>query len=88
MTGTLSPWHILVVAAVFLLFFGAKRMPDAARGLGSSMRIFKAEINQMDANRPEEDATVARTPHPPGTSPLAQTHPADEASTHGHDSPR
>ena len=33
-----SSWSLLVV-----VLFGAKRLPDAARGLGRSLRIFKAE---------------------------------------------
>jgi sec-independent protein translocase protein TatA len=42
MTGALSPTHWLVILVVVLLLFGAKRMPDAARGIGRSLRIFKA----------------------------------------------
>ena len=37
-------WEIIIILAVILLLFGAKRLPDAARGLGRSMRIFKSEI--------------------------------------------
>ncbi|MFE3280870.1 twin-arginine translocase TatA/TatE family subunit [Nocardia sp. NPDC059239] len=40
MTGTLSPWHALVVVMIFLLLFGSKHMPAAARSLDTSMRIF------------------------------------------------
>ncbi|HVQ88103.1 MAG TPA: Sec-independent protein translocase subunit TatA, partial [Actinomycetes bacterium] len=40
----LKPIEIVIILAVILLFFGAKRMPDAARGLGRSLRIFKSEI--------------------------------------------
>jgi len=29
--GELSPWHLLILAAVFVLLFGAKKLPDAAR---------------------------------------------------------
>ena len=35
--------ELLIIGAIILLLFGAKRLPDAARGLGRSMRIFKAE---------------------------------------------
>ncbi|MFF2396093.1 Sec-independent protein translocase subunit TatA [Nocardia sp. NPDC058114] len=47
--GQFSVWHWLIVAAVFVLFFGAKRMPDAARGLGRSLRIFKSEVSRMQS---------------------------------------
>jgi sec-independent protein translocase protein TatA len=39
----LSPWHVLIVVAVFVLLFGARKLPDAARSLGRSMRILMAE---------------------------------------------
>ena len=43
----LKPWHIFILVAVLVLLFGAKRLPDAARGLGRSMRIFKAETKGL-----------------------------------------
>jgi TatA/E family protein of Tat protein translocase len=39
-------WIGLIILA--FLLFGAKKMPDAARGLGRSLRIFKSEIKAMD----------------------------------------
>lgn len=63
-----SPWHWAVVAIVaFVLFFGWKQLPDMARSLGRSMRVFKTEIKGMgeddkarkDAKDPQDaDATV------------------------------
>ncbi|HUW16864.1 MAG TPA: Sec-independent protein translocase subunit TatA [Actinomycetes bacterium] len=47
-------WEILVILALILLLFGAKRMPDAARGLGRSLRIFKSEIK---ASQEDDEAT-------------------------------
>jgi len=46
-------WEILVILALILLLFGAKRMPDAARGLGRSLRIFKSEVK---ASQEDDDA--------------------------------
>lgn len=40
-------WHILVIVLVFLLLFGAKRLPDLARGVGRSLRIIKAETRSL-----------------------------------------
>jgi sec-independent protein translocase protein TatA len=45
--GGLSVWHWLVIGAVFILLFGAKRLPDAARGVGRSLRILKSEVGAM-----------------------------------------
>lgn len=51
--------EILVLLAVILLLFGAKRLPDAARGLGRSLRILKAETRGMteDASESKQDKT-------------------------------
>jgi sec-independent protein translocase protein TatA len=45
--GALGPWHWVIVAVVVVLLFGSKRLPDAARSLGSSMRIFKSEVREL-----------------------------------------
>jgi sec-independent protein translocase protein TatA len=47
MSGGLRPWHIIVLVVVLIVLFGAKRLPDAARSLGRSMRIFKAETKGL-----------------------------------------
>jgi sec-independent protein translocase protein TatA len=69
--GGLQPWHWLIVIAVFVLLFGAKKLPDAARSLGKSMRIFKSEIKEMQADSKPEDAAhqrdVAGGPAPAAT---------------------
>ncbi|BBX69806.1 Sec-independent protein translocase subunit TatA [Mycolicibacterium psychrotolerans] len=55
--GGLQPWHWIIVIAVFVLLFGAKKLPDAARSLGKSMRIFKSEIKEMQAESKSETPT-------------------------------
>ena len=45
--GALKPWHIIVLVVVLILLFGAKRLPDAARSLGRSLRIIKAETKSL-----------------------------------------
>ena len=52
--GGLQPWHWVIVIAVFVLLFGAKKLPDAARSLGKSMRIFKSEIKEMQSDSKQE----------------------------------
>jgi sec-independent protein translocase protein TatA len=77
--------EIILILIVVLLLFGAKRMPDAARGLGRSLRIFKAETKGMnddakDAAAPAAPAAEippAATDTPPAT-PAPQTAPAPE----------
>jgi sec-independent protein translocase protein TatA len=60
-----QPWHILVLVVVLILLFGAKRLPDAARSLGRSMRILKAETRGL-----AEDDVAAKAEAPSGRQPL------------------
>lgn len=68
--GGLSPWHLLIFLAVVVLLFGAKKLPDAARGLGRSMRIFKSEVKEMqhegkDGEQPQQ-ALPSNAQYPQG----------------------
>jgi sec-independent protein translocase protein TatA len=62
--GALKPWHIAVLVVVLVLLFGAKRLPDAARSLGRSMRILKAETKGLaeDDVNAKAEAQSARQP--------------------------
>lgn len=42
--GDLKPWHIVIVVLVFVVLFGAKRLPDSAKSVAKSLRIFKDEL--------------------------------------------
>jgi sec-independent protein translocase protein TatA len=55
--GEFSPWHWLIVAVVFMVLFGAKKMPDSARALGRSLRIFKSEVSGLGEDAPGQSAT-------------------------------
>jgi sec-independent protein translocase protein TatA len=57
-----SPWKILIVAVVLIVLFGSKKLPDAARSLGRSMRILKAEVQDLHHDEPEPAAAVPATP--------------------------
>ena len=39
--------EIIIIAVLLILILGWKRLPDAARSLGRSMRVFKSEVNEM-----------------------------------------
>lgn len=64
MFSQLRGWEWLIIVALILLLFGAKRLPDAARGLGRSLRIFKAETKGLveDGSTPAADAADAAAP--------------------------
>ena len=66
MLTNMKGWEWLIIVALILLLFGAKRLPDAARGLGRSMRIFKAETKGLAGNDTAATAADAdQTPAPP-----------------------
>ena len=49
--------ELLILVGILVLLFGAKRLPETARGLGRSLRIFKAETQSADAVvEPGQDA--------------------------------
>jgi len=72
--GELSPWHLLILAAVILVLFGAKRLPDSARSLGRAMRIFKAETHGLHDGDKDDDGQAA--PSQPAQSQPAQSQTA------------
>ena len=60
MFNNLKGWEWLIIVALILLLFGAKRLPDAARGLGRSLRIFKAETKGLADDNTASDTTEAK----------------------------
>jgi sec-independent protein translocase protein TatA len=60
MTGWTSPTHIVLLLLIALLLFGAKRLPEIGRSLGSGMREFKDSVTGSPA--PEQlPAPVEKT---------------------------
>ena len=58
--GALSPTHWLIIAGVLLVLFGAKRLPETARGIGRSARILKSEMREVtEPARPETPSIPA-----------------------------
>ena len=62
-TGLESPTHLIIVLVIVLLLFGAKRVPELAKGLGLGLREFKkgaqgegdAELHKASEDRKEHD---------------------------------
>ena len=57
-----EPSHLLLILVVVVVLFGSRRLPDAARGLGRSMRIFKSEVKEM---KHDDDDGAASKPDRP-----------------------
>lgn len=63
--GNLGPTELIIIAVVIILLFGAKKLPDMARSLGRSAKIFKAEtkgLRDQDATDEEKSAPVQQQP--------------------------
>jgi sec-independent protein translocase protein TatA len=82
MFSSLGAPEIIIIAIVIFALFGYKKLPDAARSLGRSMRIIKAETKGMheDDVRAKAEAEYRRSPlegavQQPATEPT----PAPEA---------
>jgi sec-independent protein translocase protein TatA len=55
MWNGLQPWHLIILLVVLIVVFGSRKLPDAARSLGKSMRIFKSEIRELQHEGKSED---------------------------------
>jgi sec-independent protein translocase protein TatA len=58
--GSLGGWEIVIILGVLVLLFGAKKLPDMARSVGQSARVFKGEMKGL-----KEDGKDGSTPAPP-----------------------
>ncbi|MGI9092314.1 MAG: Sec-independent protein translocase subunit TatA [Mycobacteriales bacterium] len=62
--GEFSAWHWIIVAIVVFALFGYKKLPDATRAVGRSLRIFKSEVKGLHDDEPSKPATPVRVPPP------------------------
>jgi len=82
--GSLGPFELVLIFLAILLIFGAKRIPEIARGLGKGIKEFKNEIsrelnvnepaNRMHPNPPQQGQTAPRQSEaPPAAAPHQET---------------
>ena len=85
--GFFGGWEIVLILAVVLILFGAKKLPELAKGLGTGIKEFKKatrEVQDEIANATTEEPpqkrvsppaapTQAQTPPPPQNPPTAQS---------------
>jgi sec-independent protein translocase protein TatA len=83
MLNGLQPWHLIILVLVVVLLFGAKRLPDAARSIGKSMKIFKAETKDLvgDKDKDAEYTEEVETKQlPKAATPVTPVAPATNAT--------
>ncbi len=62
MLGGIGAQEILLILLIIILLFGARKIPEIARGLGKSMSEFKKGLREVDEEIKKEDQTEKREP--------------------------
>jgi sec-independent protein translocase protein TatA len=72
MGDLLQPWHLIVLAVVAFLLFGAKRLPELGKGLGEGLKGFKEGLKGIqEPSAPAPPATQQNASvTPPATTPV------------------
>ncbi|WP_277210760.1 twin-arginine translocase TatA/TatE family subunit [Isoptericola croceus] len=77
-----NPAVIIALILLIVLLFGSKRLPDVAKSIGSSLKIFKKEVKELrDDDEPAEGATGTAAPTSPGTTGPATASASTPAGT-------
>jgi sec-independent protein translocase protein TatA len=74
-----TPGHMVIIAILVIVLFGAKKLPEAARSLGKSMRIFKSEMREM-----QSDGKADALENPANPAPV-QSQRVDPSTVAGQD---
>ena len=72
--------ELLVVLAIFVLLFGAKRLPDLADGMGKAIRNFKKGLNTADEDVTPPQKQVAEQSSAQNLESAAEAQPAEPKS--------
>lgn len=62
--GSLGGWEFVLIFLVVLLLFGAKRLPELARGVGKGIREFKGAVEGIEKELDEAAEAVEKKPEP------------------------
>jgi sec-independent protein translocase protein TatA len=71
LAGFFGGWEIVLILAVVLILFGAKKLPELAKGLGTGIKEFKKATREVTDEIQNADTTSV----PPKTAPPANTTP-------------
>ena len=61
-------WEMVVIALVILLMFGAKKLPELARGLGQGIREFKGAVDGVKDELKDADESIEKNNEPDQSS--------------------
>lgn len=74
--GSFSMGHWLIVLAVIVLLFGAKKIPELAKGVGKGIKSFKKEMSDDEQNE-----QITKTENTAQTNTQANTQTNTQANT-------
>jgi sec-independent protein translocase protein TatA len=78
LAGIFGGWEIILILAVVLILFGAKKLPELAKGLGTGIKEFKKATREVtDEIQNAGTETPATTPKTPPANTTAQTTPPE-----------
>ncbi|MHC4534797.1 MAG: twin-arginine translocase TatA/TatE family subunit [Planctomycetota bacterium] len=60
MLGGLGPTELIIIFLIILVLFGARRIPDIAKGLGRGIKDFKSALREEDDDRLSEPKTESQ----------------------------
>ncbi len=87
--GGLGTTELLIIVGILVLLFGAKKLPELARGSGRALRIFKAETKGLiDDDDDDETKTPEQKQIDAQNRAAAQEAPSQEARPEDPGSPR
>ncbi len=75
--GRIGPPEIIIIAVLLIVIFGWKRLPDAARSLGRSARVFKSEVDEMKRENEANKSTSEASAETVRSESIAADRPAD-----------
>ena len=91
--GSVGVWEVILILAILLLVFGAKRLPEIGAALGKGIREFKGSVREIENefNRPpERKADLPRSEAPRAEAPRSEevARPTEVETTRPETEPR
>src|SRR5690625_503253 len=83
----LRPQELLIILLIVVILFGAKKLPQVARGMGQSLRIFKSETrtlsdeNDDDQDKADQEVRAIESQRPTQTAEQIEQAPQNQAET-------
>ena len=80
--GGLGPWEIILILAVVLVLFGAKKLPELAKGMGQGIKEFKKASRDVQGELDramDAQPTYSPPPAPQITEPTTETNESGDS---------